>query len=415
MNGRITIVLIALIGIGLYALPQTMALFAGQHSFTNIDPTGNQVECEKCHGDVSAELQGGTSSLTGTPAPHAAMECSFCHRLQIGQSSGDNAYAVVEYVGTAQPGNVTVRRYLVMKTADYEMQKYPDNITYNATLELATGRNLTVSGATSTMKFSPLFNSILLGTGTLDYSATVWSWAGRQRQTDIIVNGTGVVTNIARGTIYPLYNNSAPIDTNPTTMNTAFTPVNVNFGTQASATSMPAVLLDGAGSKTVNSGSRYHAASLVACMDCHAGASPQPGHETARLGQESPTDEEFCEKCHYGTELPGSLRTYALSAGGFGMGLTNEVFDSGEAEVHKPMVVAQDSISVFGGRFTPASNDGCIGCHTHVDVEITYQRPTTLQYGATEFSDGNWSVGGFGAAINGSYVNTAGTGGVSTG
>jgi len=39
MNAKTTLVLIALIGVGLFALPQTTALFAGQHSFTNIDAT----------------------------------------------------------------------------------------------------------------------------------------------------------------------------------------------------------------------------------------------------------------------------------------------------------------------------------------------------------------------------------------
>jgi hypothetical protein len=411
MNGRITIVLIALIGIGLYALPQTMALFAGQHSFTNIDPTGNQVECDKCHGDVNAELLGSANELTGTKPPHADMECAFCHRLQIGMSSGDSAYAIVEYQGTAKyisnGTNVSARRYLVLKTADYEAQKYPATISNNASITVQ------ATMATAGGSLSTLYGA----NTTIDYSATVFGWNNtayngatlvnsRARQTDVInASGVGTVTYIARGTIFPLYNNSQPIDTNPITMNEAFEPTKVTWDTSAvtGPATQPAVVLNGAGSRTVNSGSRYHAASLVACMDCHAGASPQPGHETARLGAESPTDEEFCKKCHYGTEEPAvngtsHLRSYALSAGGFGMGLTNEAFDSGEAEVHKPMVKAQDSISVYGGRMSPASNDGCIGCHTHVDVEITYQRPTTLTYGATEFLDGNWSVGGFGAS-----------------
>ena len=395
MNKKLAIVLVALIGIGLFALPQTMALFAGQHSFYNIDPTGNQVPCDKCHGDIQAELESGISTLTGTPGPHADMKCEFCHRLQIGQSSGDDAYVVVQYQGTALDNTdapVTARRYLVMKVAEYEAQKYPATISNS---ETATTQ--VISGATSggsPGSISPLYNP-----GGWNYSNTTFEWVARQRQTDVInETGVGVVTNIARGYIYALYDGAGqPIDTNGTTRYTAFTPSKVTWNTSGvtGPTSQPEVVLDGAGSRTVNSGSRYHAASLVACMDCHAGSSPQPGHETARLGMTSPTDEEFCQDCHYGTELPGSLRSYALSAGGFGMGLTNEGFDTGEAEVHKPMVVAQDSISVFGGRYSPASNDACVACHTHVDVQIQYTRPTTLVYAANEFSDGNWSVGGF--------------------
>ena len=396
MNKKIAIVLIALIGIGLYALPQTMALFAGQHSFYNIDPTGNQVPCDKCHGDVQAELASGISTLTGTPGPHAAMKCEFCHRLQIGQSSGDDAYALLEYRGTAVNGtgsNVNARRYLAMKLTDYEAQLYPANITNNASTTSIT------FGGTAGGSISPLYNP----GGTWSYANTTFGWNVTQgtrmaRQTDVInTTGVGTVVWIPRATIYALYNNSQPIDQNSTTRFDAFNPAFVtwNVTNQTDATTQPPIILDGAGSRTVNSGSKYHAASLVACMDCHAGTAPQPGHETARLGQTTPTDEEFCHQCHYGTEEPGHIITTQLSAGGFGMGLTNEVFDTGAAEVHKPMVNAQDSISVFGGRYAPASNDACISCHTHVDVQIQFTRPTTLVYAANEFSDGNWSIGGF--------------------
>ena len=83
MNKKIAIAIIALVGIGIFALPQTMALFAGQHSFYNIDPTGNQIPCIKCHGDVQAELSSNVNAETNTSAPHADMKCEFCHRLQI--------------------------------------------------------------------------------------------------------------------------------------------------------------------------------------------------------------------------------------------------------------------------------------------------------------------------------------------
>lgn len=411
MNKKLAIALIALVGIGLYALPQTMALFAGQHSFVNIDPTGNQINCVKCHGDVQAELSSNFNEMTNTSAPHASMACEYCHRLQIGQSSGDNAYYLVEYQGVAQkiadPANsTTVRRYLVMKLSDFEARLYPNTVTYNATEEKADGRIITMANATSTAKFNPLFD-----TANLNYSATVWAWNDstavkpRARQTDVIVNGVGTVQWYARYEIYPTYEDVDGKSLKDTlfTKDEAFTPSKVNFVNQSSATAQPIVLLDGAGSKTVNAGSRYHAASLVSCMDCHAGASPQPGHERARLGQTTPDDEIFCKNCHYGTEeaavnINGTnvshLRTYELSAGGFGLGLTNNNPDTGDAEVHKALVKAQDSISVYGGRMAPASNDACIACHTHVDVDISYTRPTTLTFIADR-TTGNWSLDDF--------------------
>jgi len=424
MNSKTTLVLIALLGVGLFALPQTTALFAGQHGFVNIDPTGNQIECVKCHGDIEAELASEHNTVSGTDGPHADMKCEFCHRLQIGQSSGDSAYAMVEYQGVAVQTNltdmtnksVTARRFLIMKTADYEAQKYPATISNSPSVKIQ-GTMATAGGSLSALLVSDANFSY-------NYSATSFGWnntggpctgsssscvAGvtqsRARQTDVInqTTGKGTITFVARGTIYALYEGTPgePLDQNESSRYTAFDPTKVTWENATSVTSAPISIFNNSGSRTVNSGSRYHAASLVACMDCHAGSSPQPGHETARLGQTNPDDEEYCAHCHYGGEVPGSgeLRTYALSAGGFG-GITNEAFDSGEAEVHKALVKNDPNnpaVGVFGGRIQPASNAGCIACHTHVEVDITYTRPTTLTFDASKDASATWTVGGFGA------------------
>lgn len=459
MNKKIAIALIALVGIGLYALPQTMALFAGQHSFYNIDPTGNQIPCAKCHGDVKAELDSNVNTETGTKAPHADMKCEFCHRLQIGQASGDSAFVLLSYTGKAiniSTGNQTsVSRLGVFKVSDYEAQLIPNNITYDAAVELSTGRviekpprsGLPVPGriymdknATAGGKLSPLYD-----TANLNYSATVWAYGTVDSDVINQTSGIGTVKKIVSAKVYPTYEDVLANATTGTflskkdtlfTATEAFNPAMVNFanGTSPTDTKMT-VLLDGAGSRTVNAGSRYHAASLVACMDCHAGASPQPGHETARLGMTNPDDETFCYRCHYGTEEPAvlingtnysHLRTYELDAGGFGSGVTNNGADTGEAEVHKQFTLnAPDipQVGMFGGRFTPANNAACIACHTHVDAEITYQRPTTIQFTANAGTDGNWTVNGYGASVNPSIVNQGdnpadpivGTGGSSTG
>lgn len=412
MNAKLGLALVALVSVGVFALPSTVALFAGQHGFVNIDPTGNQIDCIKCHGDIQAELQSEHSTETGTDGPHAAMKCEFCHRLQIGQSSGDSAYSIVEYSGNATNisdlKSIKVRRYLVLKTADYEARGYPATISANNNTKTQ-GTMTTAGGA-----LSPLYRN-----GTeIDYSTTVFAWNDtlgcfnadgapapcRARQTDVInqTSGLGTVVWMARGTNYPTYADGAPLDTSALTKNSAFNPANItrwNLTPQTSPVSMPIPDLYGAGSRTVNSGSRYHAASLVACMDCHAGASPQPGHETSRLGETPAEELTYCARCHYGTELPGDLRTYQLSAGGFG-GITNEKFDSGEAEVHKEFVKNDPNnpnIGVYGGRLQPASNAACIACHTHVAVNITYTRASTLSFDANEGTDGTWFPGGYAA------------------
>ena len=349
---------------------------------------------------------------------------------------------------------VSVSRVGVFKVADYEAQLIPNNLTYDAAVELSTGRILEkpprsnpVAGrfymdanATAGGKLSPLYDTV-----NLNYSSTVWAYG--TATTDVIdqTTGLGTVKTITSAKVYPTYED-VPSSTvgifvskkdTLFTANEAFNPAMVNFGNATSPTDTKnmTVLLDGAGSRTVNTGSRYHAASLVACMDCHAGSSPSPGHETARLGMTNPEDETFCYRCHYGTEEPAvdingtnvsHLRTYELSAGGFGSGLTNNAPDTGVAEVHKQFTLtAPDTaaIGVFGGRILPANNAACIACHTHVDAEITYHRPTTIQFTSTEAENGNWTVNGYAAVTDPSLVNqgdnptdpVVGTGGTSTG
>lgn len=410
MNKKIAMVLIALIGIGLYALPQTMALFAGQHSFYNIDPTGNQVECNKCHGDVQAELTGTVLASTGTKPPHADMKCEFCHRLQIGQSSGDNTYAKIAYknqtvsvngsTGKVTITSGTVTRYAIIPTGDYEAGQYPDYInntdvfawagTGNRTLYINGVSASTVWGALKTpssVSFSapgaatvqPLSSAgtALCGGELIDPNNPS---AGYKNQT--ICKGSG-------GTVLSLVHNGTPEDSITTTQFTAFS---AKLVTWSGATP----IFDNAGSRVVNKGSSYHAASLISCLDCHAGSSPSyAGHEKDRWSGEE------CEFCHYGGEVAtaelGTNKMTNLEAGGFGMGLTNAITDIGSLEVHKPMMTAAtpDNIAYTGGRYTQASNAGCVSCHTHVDVQISYTRPTTLVYAANEFSDGNWSIGGF--------------------
>jgi hypothetical protein len=74
MNGRgIALLAIAVVAIGIFALPGTVSMFGGQHNWYDVSPTGGKdVPCEKCHGDVSDEF--------GNSGPHVNMECWYCHR-----------------------------------------------------------------------------------------------------------------------------------------------------------------------------------------------------------------------------------------------------------------------------------------------------------------------------------------------
>ena len=80
MKTSIVLLFIAVLVIGIFALPSTVALFSGQHSWYDLSESidgasgRNNVPCEKCHGDISAEM---THSDNGA---HRDFTCAMCHR-----------------------------------------------------------------------------------------------------------------------------------------------------------------------------------------------------------------------------------------------------------------------------------------------------------------------------------------------
>lgn len=356
MNTKFTLAIIALVGIGVFALPSTMSLFAGQHSFYNIDATGNQIPCQKCHGDVKAELgsNANTNPANGplTAGPHAAFKCEYCHRIEQGAASGDNAYAQVPYVN-ATGGAM---RAILITVADMEAGNFPTVINGSDTFT----NNVTLAGVT-----------LLHGNGII--SATT-------------ADATLTVGAKANFRVIPTYDSAGnPKDLNPTTRNTGLdlskaviTAVNPN-GRSVTAN------LNNSGSKSVNPGSSYHAASLVSCMECHGGEEPT-GHYT-RV-----TSGTACSDCHYGgggTEAGGNRMT-TLEAGGFN--LTGKSDDTGATEAHNAWVKADDGINRFGGPNGFANNGACIGCHTHVAVDISFNKGYKLAFTATESAEGVYTV-----------------------
>ena len=72
---------IAIVAIGLIALPETLSLFAGQHNWYAIDQaqgsaTGQYgIPCEKCHADVATQM----SSMAPGAAHSTGITCESCH------------------------------------------------------------------------------------------------------------------------------------------------------------------------------------------------------------------------------------------------------------------------------------------------------------------------------------------------
>ena len=94
-NSKIVLLLVAVLAIGLFALPSTIAMFGGQHNWYDLGDDGNQVPCEKCHADIYDEMD-------NYYMPHRTYQCSHCHRTY--GFGGDN-YIYADGSGDgSQPG-----------------------------------------------------------------------------------------------------------------------------------------------------------------------------------------------------------------------------------------------------------------------------------------------------------------------
>ena len=77
MDRKIVMLLIGIVAIGMFALPSTLAMYTGQHNFSD----GASVDCNKCHGgsdSVGTELANGDN--------HTTFSCKRCHGFGTGQN-----------------------------------------------------------------------------------------------------------------------------------------------------------------------------------------------------------------------------------------------------------------------------------------------------------------------------------------
>ncbi|MCX9012529.1 MAG: cytochrome c3 family protein [Candidatus Methanoperedens sp.] len=338
-----------------------MALFAGQHSFYNIDSTGNQVPCLKCHGDVKAELQSNQiTNVADKPdsnGPHYNFKCEYCHRAEPGYASGDNAYATIVY------NNGSSYRYLAVTVYDFEAENYPKVI--NGSDVFPSSRNGGITTYGTTLAGSTLKSNGALSATVADPTLTVYA----ERLNPAFSRATGDPLDINASTRYGGLDLSQVL---------AFK------GSGRSATAD----LNNSGSKAVNPGTNYHAASLVSCMECHRGSEPY-GHYT-RLAENGSNE---CGNCHYGgTPIAPGARWTDLAAGGFG--LTDDAADTGAAEAHDEFTKASNTNGILRYAYN-TSNAACVGCHTHVAVDINFTKRYKLSFDATGLDTGSWNMGNY--------------------
>ncbi len=70
MDGKTILLMIAVVAVGMFVLPSTLALYSGSHSFVN----GTDVDCTRCHvtgAGIQGQLENGSA--------HSGMNCTACH------------------------------------------------------------------------------------------------------------------------------------------------------------------------------------------------------------------------------------------------------------------------------------------------------------------------------------------------
>lgn len=100
MNSKILLLSVAVITVGLFAMPSTLSMFAGQHTFTG----KNTTMCVKCHSDIKDEINAGTfhKTLLGS----SGNDCIGCHTtskvnssyIPLGNQSGNATFNGTTYM-----------------------------------------------------------------------------------------------------------------------------------------------------------------------------------------------------------------------------------------------------------------------------------------------------------------------------
>ena len=106
MKGKgIALLAIAVVAIGIFALPSSVSLFSGQHTWYDVGesvggtPGANNVPCEKCHAEIEEEM------LSDDNGAHEGLTCSMCHRAYFtGYTYALGGYSVGATVKDPIPG-----------------------------------------------------------------------------------------------------------------------------------------------------------------------------------------------------------------------------------------------------------------------------------------------------------------------
>lgn len=83
MNSKVILLSFAVVAVGLFALPSTMSLFSGQHTWYN----GSNVDCKKCHQDIYDEITSPENIYHEAFQTSYGDACGRCHTTSKSSSS----------------------------------------------------------------------------------------------------------------------------------------------------------------------------------------------------------------------------------------------------------------------------------------------------------------------------------------
>ncbi|MDY6930987.1 MAG: hypothetical protein SVJ22_03615 [Halobacteriota archaeon] len=126
-------------------------------------------------------------------------------------------------------------------------------------------------------------------------------------------------------------------------------------------------------------GVEAHAASTIACMDCHGGVEDNGAHSW----EDPEIQASDCNQCHSGGYID------QVTAGGFGLTGDPDLNDTGGKAAHMAFV-----IDANGSGLMEETNEACIACHTHTAIDINWSHKYRLTFEADD-SSGSWEVDNF--------------------
>ncbi len=95
-TNKIALLAIAIVAIGIFALPSTVSLLSGQHTWYDLSGEGNDLPCEKCHADINDEMISGDNGVHTTLGGPG---CD-CHRVNETASRFGGNYAKGDGTGS---------------------------------------------------------------------------------------------------------------------------------------------------------------------------------------------------------------------------------------------------------------------------------------------------------------------------